>query len=194
MLKLLFNSYLLGSIPFAYIFAWQWRKVDIRRIGSENVGTTNVFKQIGVLPGMLTAVCDAGKGIIAVMLGNTLAVGGEFIALPMAMIGHNWPVWLGFHGGGGLATFIGGMLVISKWWIILILLGVWGIAYLVMKSHDRSAFVACSLSPIILGTLHSSWSYFLFGIGSSLVVGIKRLFSIKKNRRLLELNNRVNSV
>jgi glycerol-3-phosphate acyltransferase PlsY len=178
MLKLLFNSYLLGSIPFAYIFAWQWRKVDIRRIGSENVGTTNVFKQIG---------CDAGKGIIAVMLGNTLAVGGEFIALPMAMIGHNWPVWLGFHGGGGLATFIGGMLVISKWWIILILLGVWGIAYLVMKSHDRSAFVACSLSPIILGTLHSSWSYFLFGVGSSLVVGIKRLFSIK-------LNNRVNSV
>lgn len=194
MLKLMVNSYLLGSIPFAYIFARQWRKVDIRRIGSENVGATNVLKQIGVLPGVITAVLDAGKGIAAVLLGSTWVVGGEFIALVMAMVGHNWPLWLGFHGGGGLATFIGGMLVLSKWWIILILLGIWGMAYLIMKNHDRSAFIACSIAPFILGVFHSSWRYFLFGLGSSLVVGLKRLASIKKNQRLAVMNSRFKSV
>jgi glycerol-3-phosphate acyltransferase PlsY len=100
------------------------------------------------------------------------------------MAGHNWPVWLGFHGGGGLATFIGGMFLISKWWVILIILGIWSLAYITIKRHDQSALVACYITPVILGIIHSSWSHFLFGVGVALVVGIKRVFSIKKNERL----------
>lgn len=186
MLQLIINSYLLGSIPFAYLVARQWKKVDIRYIGSENVGATNVLKEIGILPGVITGILDVAKGVLVVFLGSRCA-GGAFIALIMAMVGHNWPVWLGFHGGGGLATFIGGMLILSKWWIILILLAVWGISYLLLKSHDRSACVACSLSPFILGAFHSSWNYFLFGVASAAVIVLKRIGSMRKNKRLVAL-------
>lgn len=184
MLVLFIKSYLLGSIPFAYIFAWSWKKEDIRKLGSENVGTTNVIKQIGFIPGAMTALFDAGKGMIAVALGDSISVCGEFVALIAAMVGHNWPFWLGFHGGGGLATFIGGMLLLSKWWIILILLGIWGLAYIILKSHDRSALTACCISPFIIGILHSSWHYFFFGVGAATVVGIKRYLNILKKGRL----------
>lgn len=189
MLTLLVKSYLIGSIPFAYILAWNWSKADIRRIGSENVGTTNVIKQIGVFPGVMTAVLDACKGIIAVLVGRAFGTGWEFVALIVAMIGHIWPIWLGFHGGGGLATFIGGMLLISKWWIVLILLGVWGLAYLMIRKHDQSALIACYISPIVLGVLNSSWAHFFFGLGAAFVVGIKRIFSMRKNEHSMMISH-----
>lgn len=185
MIKLLVVSYLIGSIPFAYLFAHKWGKIDLRKSGSCNVGTTNVFQQVGVVPGLMTAVCDAAKGIVAVLVGSsTLAVGGGSLGLIFAIAGHNWPIWLRFHGGGGLATFIGGMLVLSEWWVILILLAIWGVLYLVVKNHDRSACIACSVAPFVMGLLHSSWSYFFLGMGSSFVIGIKRFASMLKNRKL----------
>jgi glycerol-3-phosphate acyltransferase PlsY len=190
-LKLLLVPYLMGSIPFAYILSWIWRKVDIRAIGSENVGTTNVFKEIGILPGVLTGILDGLKGLLATLFGMGMMPNGEFIALIAAIAGHIWPVWLGFHGGGGLATFIGGMLLISEWWVVLLLLGVWGAAYLILKKHDLSALVACYVSPFLLGIIHSSWNYFLFGAGAAFVVGLKRIQSIRKNHRESVIPNSV---
>jgi len=185
LIKLIINSYLIGSIPFAYIFARKWANVDLREKGSRNVGTTSVFQQAGVLPGVMTAVCDAGKGIVAALLGSsTLAVGGGILGLVFAIVGHNWPIWLGFHGGGGLATFIGGMLVLSEWWVILVLLAIWGLLYLVVKNHDRSACIACSVAPFVLGLLHSSWTHFFLGLGSSFVIGIKRVASLWHKKKL----------
>ncbi len=183
MLLLVINSYLLGSIPFAYISTKLFKNADIRKIGSKNVGTTNVMKNIGVIPGVITAIGDASKGILAVLIGDSMMAGGGLIGLLLAVIGHNWPVWLGFYGGGGLATMIGGLLLVSKWWIILILIGIWGLAFLIMKNHDESAIVACSFSPFVLGYFHASWQYFFFGLLAGFVVGIKRFFSIKANEK-----------
>lgn len=189
MLLLLIQSYLIGSIPFAYIFAWNCRRIDIRKIGSQNVGTTNVFQQIGVIPGVLTALLDVFKGVVVVLLGRSLGLAGEFTALLAAMVGHNWPVWLRFHGGGGLATFIGGLFVVSKWWLIIAMLGMWGVTYKVMNSHDRSALVACAICPFLLGGVHLSWNYFLLGLGAALIIGIKRVFSIKKNKCIIRVGH-----
>jgi len=189
MIKLIPVSYLIGSIPFAYIFSWIWSKVDIRAIGSENVGTTNVFKEIGFLPGVLTGVFDGLKGLVAVLIGGAAGLNGEFIALIAAMAGHIWPVWLKFHGGGGLATFIGGMLLISEWWVVLLLLGIWGAAYLIFKKHDLSAIIACYICPFLLGIIYSSWRHFLFGVGAACVVGMKRMQSIRKNHREPAMNH-----
>ena len=72
----------------------------------------------------------------------------------MAIVGHNWPVWLGFHGGGGLATFIGGMLFAGKWWVVPVLLGLWGAAFLLIREYNRSVLVACS-------SRHSCWAGFM---------------------------------
>ena len=181
MYLLAIEAYILGSIPFAQIVAGLCKRIDLRKTGSGNVGATNVFQQVGLLAGLLAAVGDVGKGVLAAYMGIAAGANGQFVALLLAIIGHNWPVWLGFRGGGGLATFIGGMLVISNWWIVLILLGAWGSIHLIMKEHNRSAIVACSLAAPILGYFHSSLKYFLFGLVAALVVGLKRFFYLIKD-------------
>ncbi|HHU50844.1 MAG TPA: glycerol-3-phosphate acyltransferase [Firmicutes bacterium] len=185
MFWMLIKSYLMGSIPFAYIFAKFYRRKDIRRIGTGNVGTTNVLSHIGFMPGVLTAVTDGLKGVFAVMMGSAFGARGEFLALLLAIVGHNWPVWLRFHGGGGLATLIGGMLCISSWVVILIGLVVWGILYLIIREHNRSAIATCSFLPFLLGIFHSSWSHFCFGVGAAVVVGLKRFFCLKQDQKSL---------
>lgn len=172
------KSYFVGSIPFAFIFTRLARKLDIRKIGSRNVGTTNVFKQVGPLPAFLTALGDGCKGLIAVMLGSAVGSGGELIALLVAVIGHNWPIWLKFHGGGGLATLIGGMLFITEWWVVPSLLLLWGLIYLIIREYKRSVLVTCSLLPFVLGWIHSSWKSFLFGLGAGFLLGVKNLKSL----------------
>ncbi|NLG85083.1 MAG: glycerol-3-phosphate acyltransferase [Firmicutes bacterium] len=182
MFALALQSYLIGSIPFSQIVAALWKGIDLRVTGTGNVGATNVFQQIGLVPGLLAAVADAGKGLLAALLGNLSAEYGGFVGLIWAMIGHNWSVWLGFHGGGGLATFIGGMLVVADWWAVAVLLAVWGIAYLLVREHNRSAILACSMAPLVLGRLYESWSHFFFGLTAGLVVGFKRYLCLKGNR------------
>ncbi|HEY8343932.1 MAG TPA: glycerol-3-phosphate acyltransferase [Bacillota bacterium] len=183
MIWMLLKSYLMGSIPFAYIFTKFYRGKDIRRIGTGNVGTTNVISQIGFVPGILTAVTDGLKGVFAVMMGSAFGARGEFMALLLAIIGHNWPIWLRFHGGGGLATLIGGMLCVSSWLVILIGLVIWGILYLIIKEHNRSAIATCSVLPFLLGFFHSSWSHFCFGVGAAVVVSLKRFLCLRQEEK-----------
>lgn len=183
MVRLLVQSYLLGSIPFAYLAGRLFGKLDIRNVGSRNVGTTNVFKNVGALAGLVTALGDAGKGLYVVYLANMAPVpGAEFIALLAAMIGHNWPVWLGFHGGGGLATLIGGLLALSEWWVVLVLLALWGIMYLVFRDHCESALAACAIAPGVLGSIHRSWAHFSFGLGAAIIIGAKQAKAILEKR------------
>lgn len=184
MIPLMLRGYLLGSVPFAYLFARLFGGVDIRRVGSFNVGTTNVVKRIGLLPGILTALGDAGKGLIAVWLGELAHLpGGEYLSLLAAMVGHNWPVWLRFHGGGGLATFIGGSLLLTDWWMIGILLLLWVLLYLLLHDHCKSAIAACALAPILLGLHHHSWTYFAFGQAAGFIIGIKQVKALIDRRK-----------
>jgi len=106
-------AYLLGSIPFAYIIG-KWRHVDIRQVGDKNVGTFNVFRHGGMVAGIVTLVADVGKGALAIVVAkllsaNELVVFGAGVA---AVIGHNWPVFLHFRGGRGLAVIIGALLAL----------------------------------------------------------------------------------
>ncbi len=102
-------GYLLGSISFSYIIAKKVKKVDIRQHGSGNAGATNTLRVLGTGPAILVLLCDALKGIIAVLIGLYLAGEGLAPALAglMAIVGHNWPVFLKFKGGKGVATTIG---------------------------------------------------------------------------------------
>jgi glycerol-3-phosphate acyltransferase PlsY len=107
-------GYLAGSLPFAFLLARR-RGVDLRRVGSGNVGATNVLRTSGV-PDAVVAVClDAAKGALAVILAQRLASGS---ATPVAaglaaVIGHIYPVWLGFRGGKGVATAAGVFAVLA---------------------------------------------------------------------------------
>ncbi|MBM4447348.1 MAG: glycerol-3-phosphate acyltransferase [Chloroflexi bacterium] len=106
-------AYLLGSIPFAYIIG-RLSGLDVRKVGDRNVGTFNVFRHAGLVAGIATLIADVGKGALAILVakvlsGHELVVFGAGVA---AVIGHNWPVFLRFRGGRGLAVVIGVLLAL----------------------------------------------------------------------------------
>jgi glycerol-3-phosphate acyltransferase PlsY len=107
-------AYLMGSIPFAQLLSRR-RGVDLRRVGSGNVGATNVLRTLGVRPAVVAMMLDAVKGTIAVLIAQRLTNG---VAAPVAaglasMLGHVYPVWLRFRGGKGVATAAGAFAVLT---------------------------------------------------------------------------------
>jgi glycerol-3-phosphate acyltransferase PlsY len=119
-------GYLLGSIPFGVLIAKRAIKGDVRQYGSGKTGATNVLRTVGKKAGVTVAVCDVLKGVLAVVLaglifGHEYMVVGHFalgtlmaqvMAALAAMAGHNWPVFLKFRGGRGVATFFGGLIAL----------------------------------------------------------------------------------
>ena len=107
-------AYLMGSIPFAQLLSRR-RGVDLRRVGSGNVGASNVLRTLGVRPAVLAMMLDAVKGTVAVLVAQRLTNG---VAAPVmaglaSMIGHVYPVWLRFRGGKGVATAAGAFAVLA---------------------------------------------------------------------------------
>ncbi|MDO8578722.1 MAG: glycerol-3-phosphate acyltransferase [Dehalococcoidales bacterium] len=105
-------AYLLGSVPFAYIFARVTRGIDIRQAGTGNVGAMNTWREAGTLPGLSVLVLDAAKGSLAVLTAEALGMPLFVVMLSgiAAVAGHNWPVFLHFKGGRGAATTLGVLL------------------------------------------------------------------------------------
>jgi len=109
-------SYLLGSIPFGLLLGKLFGTADVRKEGSGNIGATNVARVAGPLAGTLTLLLDAAKGALAVVLAARLSAQSStwmMIAGLCALVGHCFPIWLGFHGGKGVATAAGVFLVLS---------------------------------------------------------------------------------
>jgi len=181
MLRSALLSYLIGSFPNGYLFGRWFGGKDVRRIGSKNVGATNVVVNVGWIPGVLTLVGDMAKGYLAALVGG-LSSGSIMpsLAPAFAIAGHNWPVWLGFHGGGGLATFVGACLRLNGWPMAVLALATWGAAYLLIRDHDKSAVVACVLLPCAVVALEQSIETIAFIGGSSLAVLLRRIQSIKE--------------
>lgn len=125
-------AYLLGSINFAIIFSKIFLKRDIRKMGSGNAGATNILRSAGVLPGVLTFVCDALKGLISCWLGSytfdfihtetgslwSVAIYGAYICGLACMLGHIFPIFFGFRGGKGVAVSVGIFAICSPFAII----------------------------------------------------------------------------
>lgn len=107
-----FIAYIVGSIPSGYLVARLVKGVDIRELGDHATGATNVYREIGVGAGIATAIGDIAKGAVAILLAEALQVPDVvliFVALA-AVSGHNWPVFLHFQGGAGLATSLGALM------------------------------------------------------------------------------------
>src|SRR5271165_6942050 len=108
-------AYLLGSIPFGLLLGKLFGAADIRKAGSGNIGATNVARVAGPLAGVLTLLLDAAKGALAVLLAARLTNDSALwmmIAGLCALVGHCFPIWLGFRGGKGVATAAGVFLVL----------------------------------------------------------------------------------
>jgi glycerol-3-phosphate acyltransferase PlsY len=143
-------GYLAGSIPFGLLITRLAGMDDIRAIGSGNIGATNVLRTGRKELAAATLVCDALKGTLAVLA--TRYLGGPELAIVAglgAFLGHLFPVWLGFHGGKGVATFIGLALAFA-WPAVLGFGAVWlAVAYLTRYS-SLAALMACAATPLLL--------------------------------------------
>lgn len=110
----IFVAYILGSIPSAYIAGRLIRGQDIRRLGGGNVGALNVAREIGLIAGIIVLLADMGKGYLAILFARYLGVPQSIILASgvAAVVGHNWSVFLRFHGGRGAATTAGVLLAL----------------------------------------------------------------------------------
>jgi glycerol-3-phosphate acyltransferase PlsY len=141
-------SYLLGSVPFGIVITRAMGLGNIRKIGSGNIGATNVLRTGNRLAAFLTLVLDAGKGAIAVIAAR-LFVGEDAaqVAGGFAFLGHLWPVWLGFSGGKGVATFLGTLLALA-WPLGLLACATWAATAALTRISSLSALTAAALTPV----------------------------------------------
>ena len=117
-LQVLAIAYLIGSLPFSFLVARAFGVRDVRRVGSGNVGATNVLRSAGKAAGLLALLLDAGKGAAASLAAARLAPADATLpalAALVAVVGHMYPVWLRFEGGKGVATGLGAFAPLAPW-------------------------------------------------------------------------------
>lgn len=142
-------GYLLGSIPFGIVITRALGLGDLRRIGSGNIGATNVLRTGNKPAALATLLLDSGKGAIAVLLARWLAgPDAALVAGAAAFLGHLFPVWLGFRGGKGVATFLGTILALD-WRLGLAACVIWLLTAAVSRISSLSALVAAVLTPAL---------------------------------------------
>jgi glycerol-3-phosphate acyltransferase PlsY len=140
-------AYLLGSIPFGLIVTRLAGVGDIRRIGSGNIGATNVLRTGRTGLAALTLLLDGGKGAAAVLIARHWGADAAAIAALAAVIGHLFPVWLKFHGGKGVATAAGALLVYA-WPVALAAIATWLAVVLASRYSSLAAIAATVLAPV----------------------------------------------
>jgi len=162
-------GYLMGSIPFGMILARIMGLGNLRKIGSGNIGATNVLRTGNKTAAALTLLLDGGKGAVAVLLARAFA--GEDaaqVAALTAFLGHCFPVWLSFKGGKGVATFLGIWLALD-WRVGVACCLTWLVTALIWRISSLGALMAAALSTLWVMTL-TDGSAFLLGVALTLLV------------------------
>lgn len=168
------GGYLLGSIPFGLVLTQLAGLGDIRDIGSGNIGATNVLRTGRKDLAVSTLVLDAGKaGIAAAIFGALFGPVAGLIAGGFAFAGHCFPVWLGFKGGKGVATFVGTMLVVY-WPIGLIVIATWLAMAAIFRISSLSALIAALAAPIAAYALGRPDVAIMSGLLAALIYWLHR--------------------
>ncbi len=171
------SAYLIGSVPFALILARRWG-ADLRQVGSGNLGAANVLRSSGVKAGVLVALLDMSKGAVSVALAQRLSQGAAdatAAAGVAAIIGHIYPVWLGFRGGKGVAAACGVFAMLTPVAVVPALAtftaGIWVTRYISVGSvlasivlppvayalgSPLSAVIAASVASVLIVFRHRS--------------------------------------
>lgn len=188
-----FGSYLLGSIPFGYLIVKARSGGDIRTSGSGGTGATNVTRNAGKGAGLLTLLLDAAKGSAAILLARSLLLHDSSAewwvaaAAMAAVVGHIFPVWLGFRGGKGVATALGVFLALAPI-AVLVVLPVFVLVVLLTRYVSLGSIIVAALLPFATWWLHRSEATFMAAIicGALIILkhhaNIRRLASGVENR------------
>lgn len=181
---LLAGSYLLGSLPVGLWIAHWWKGVDIRTLGSGNIGSTNVSRVCGPVAGTVVFLFDVAKGLIPPLVGVALHLPSQWLILAafLAIIGHNYSVWLGFKGGKGIATSLGALLGVAPF-VGLSAFAVFGLVLATTRWVSVSSILAAlSLPPFMFLFYTGDWYRFAFGTIACLMAVYKHRANITRLR------------
>lgn len=162
-------GYLLGSVPWGLVLTRAAGLGDVRSIGSGSIGATNVLRTGNRALAAATLALDLLKGVVALVLARWLW--GETAGLLAgfgAMLGHSFPVWLGFKGGKGVATG-GGVLLAAAWWLGLAAAIVWLVTAVATRISSAAALVTCAAAPVV-AAIAGRWDLALFAAGIAALV------------------------
>jgi glycerol-3-phosphate acyltransferase PlsY len=160
-------AYFLGSIPFGYIIG-KFNGIDIRTVGSKNIGATNVTRCVGKKAGKLCFALDFLKGLLPVLIAQHVFKTGEVVSLVVVfatIIGHIFPVFLNFKGGKGVSTAAGAIMALAPWALITALV-VWVVVFLVSRYVSLASITAAAVLPVI------QWIFVLTNDKSMLVAAV----------------------
>ncbi len=182
-------SYVLGSIPTAYIAGKFYKGIDIREHGSRNVGATNVFRVLGKTPGIIVLCVDILKGVLAVALVSSLLGLNEnifYILFGLASVcGHNWTLFLNFKGGKGVATSLGVLIgltikVSSIRAVLALSLLIWSIVFAGFGYVSLASIVSVIFLPILMLVFTSSFELIVLGVVFCVFVVIRHRPNIQR--------------
>jgi glycerol-3-phosphate acyltransferase PlsY len=184
---IILSCYLLGSVPFGYIVGKLFKKVDIRELGSGNIGATNVFRILGPSLASLVLIGDIGKGIFSIYLVQYLNIDNLLILTiaGLAVIcGHDWSLFLGFKGGKGIATTFGVVFALNPTISILALI-IWGVVLITTRYVSLSSIFAVISIFIFTILFKQPYEYIIL----SAIILILGIFKHKENIKRLRSGN-----
>ncbi|MGI6130576.1 MAG: glycerol-3-phosphate 1-O-acyltransferase PlsY [Bacillota bacterium] len=187
-------SYLVGSIPFGVILGSRLAGLDVRKYGSGNIGATNVLRTLGLGFAACTFVLDTGKGAFAFWLARLAGLSPAWTAAAgvAAVAGHNWPVWLRFRGGKGIATTFGFVLPAMPS-VGIVVAAVWVVVIAVCRYASVASMLAVASSPVAALLAGYPREYIVVCVILTLsavvrhVSNIRRLLSGTENKFVLKL-------
>ncbi len=179
-------AYLLGSIPFAYL-AGRTRGIDIRTVGSKNVGASNVFRELGKGIGVTVMALDVAKGLVAVLIANAeTASPWPLVAAAAAILGHVFPVWLRFKGGKGVAVAGGAMIGLVPLPALIVVI-LWAIVVGVTRYVSVGSIVAAAVFPFLVLGIGAPWPTVVFAFLAAIMVIVRHRANIQRLMRGQEL-------
>jgi len=184
---IILGCYLLGSIPFGYIAGKLFKKIDIRELGSGNIGATNVFRILGPSLASLVLISDIGKGIFSIYLAQYFNIDNLLILTiaGLAVIcGHDWSLFLGFKGGKGIATTFGVIFALNPIISILAIV-VWVVVMIITRYASLSSILAVISIMIFTILFKQPYEYIIF----SAIIILLSIFKHKENIKRLRSGN-----
>ncbi|APV44122.1 glycerol-3-phosphate acyltransferase PlsY [Dehalogenimonas formicexedens] len=174
-------AYLVGSVPLAYLMGRWIKHIDIRQVGSKNMGTMNTFYEVGFLPGLLVMTFDIGKGAVAIAIARALDTPQlvELLAGVFAVLGHVLPVWLKFKGGKGGATCIGALVFLMPWGVP-IYAAAFGLFLLITRFPTFSYSAAFVIFPVIGWLIYHSVVFVIYPAVLLAIPGFQYIVRVKQ--------------
>jgi glycerol-3-phosphate acyltransferase PlsY len=174
-------GYLLGSVPSAYIVTRLRKSTDIRQLGGGNVGAANVMREVGIWEGAIVLAADVGKGSAVILLSEALGASQPWLLMAgfSAVLGHCFPIYIGFRGGRGVATAIGVFLILSPI-VTVITCGIIGTILLLSRNIFLSVVVCTPFFLLALWLVNRSPALMMLAGAIIIFMGLKSRHGLKQ--------------